>query len=255
MNKKINIKEIEQMLPDFISGKLSENDRKKVRESLEIYPELNAQYLEFKKVMEFVSSVKFEEPSPQYWVNLPSRIHDKIEQRKQSKKPILFEGFAVSWWKIALPAAALVLIFVIYKAFTPQAPDIPRNQKIVSNIDTVKKTQTSEGVTLVEEEKIVKKTGHINSKRQKLVPQITYSEESNSNPKTDELQIFEEELSNGKEVEWAYADGEDSLNDYTITSPLDEVETIYEESEKEYNNLTPSEKSEVLEKLKEINLK
>jgi hypothetical protein len=243
MNKKINIKEIEPMLPNFISGNLSERDSKIVEEALTESPELNDLYLEFKKTFEFVSFVKFDEPPAQYWNTLLPRIHEKIETKKQSKLSFV-PGYV---WKVLLPAAALVLIFIIYKILTPPVPEMTKKQ----NVDTVKTIQTPE--PKVKEPEIKQQITEVKKEKPVKQPRRT----TRKSVPLEERKVQDIDVPQITKVELEYGRNEELASNevlYNITSSVDDVEAIYEESEKEYENLSTAEKTEVLDKLKEIDL-
>ena len=245
MDKNKNIQQIEEMLPDFISGTLNESDRMKVEKALAEYPQLNSIYLDYKKTFEFVSSVKFQEPPAQYWNSLLPRIHEKIDRKKEK----LWYPFRNAW-KIILPIAALVLIFIVYKTIFSPAPEITKKQAI----DSVKTIQPPQEMKVKQPETTEKTITEVKKEEMVKYPKrYVHNEivpiEKQKIEKIDENQITKEETDNGRDEEL-------TSNEiiYNIASSVDDVEAIYEESEKEYNNLSTAEKSEVLDKLKEIDL-
>jgi hypothetical protein len=141
MKKKLNIEEIRLLIPDYVSNSLSENEKKLVEEALSLSPELNEFYKEIKGTFEFVSSVKYQEPAPQYWNSLLTRIHQRIDEK--DAKVYARNPFAVIW-KVAVPVAAVVLIFIIYSIFTSPEPDITDRNKVVISDETKKDTITTQ---------------------------------------------------------------------------------------------------------------
>lgn len=129
MNNKIHIEEIELLLPDYITGLLNEEDKQKVEDALASSSSLKALYTEMKDALDFADSVQAQEPSPQYWNNLLPRIHQKIEEKERRK------SFSYAW-KILLPAAAVILIFIIFRiSFTPK---IEITEKQINKTDNQK---------------------------------------------------------------------------------------------------------------------
>lgn len=127
MNNNINIEEIKLLLPDYITGSLGEEEKQKVEAALGSEPSLKELYTVMKDALDFAGIVQAEEPSPQYWNNLLPRIHQKIDE-KESRK-----SFSHAW-KILLPAAAVILIFIIFRiSFTPK---IEITEKQIDKIDT-----------------------------------------------------------------------------------------------------------------------
>jgi hypothetical protein len=127
MNNKLNIEEIQLLIPDYITGGLSETEKAQVEKVLKESPELNEFYIEMKETLHFVSSVKFPEPAPQYWNTLLPRIHDKIERRQS-------EGFSwdkiAAFWKVLVPVAAIVLIALVYFLVKPSNTQLTEEKKI-----------------------------------------------------------------------------------------------------------------------------
>ena len=112
MNNKLNREDIELMIPDFITGSLNESEMKIVEEALGKSAELTEFYNEMKGVLEIAGGVKFEDPSQAYFNNLLPRIHEKIEARNSKKT--LWDSISIVW-KIAVPVAAVLLIFFVYQ--------------------------------------------------------------------------------------------------------------------------------------------
>lgn len=142
MKKKINLEDIKLLIPDFITGSLSEEESKTVKNAINNSDELRELYVNIKNAFAFTDSVKIVEPSPQYWNNLLPKIHQRIEEREQqslAKNPISYV------WKILVPVAAVLLIFIIYKISYSPTPDISQKeekkfeQENIKAGDTVKK--------------------------------------------------------------------------------------------------------------------
>src|SRR5260221_14107036 len=107
MNNKLNIEELKYLVPDYISGLLSDAEKTLVENALKESDELKNFYEEVKGIFEFVSNVKFEEPPAQYFNNLLPRIHQKIEL--SSAKRFACSNIAAIW-KIIIPAVAVLLV-------------------------------------------------------------------------------------------------------------------------------------------------
>lgn len=143
-NKKINIEEIKLLMPDYVTGTLNEKDRRLVDDALKESAELRDFFNEVSNTLQFVKTVKLEEPLPQYWNNLLPRIHQRIEEREQKK---LF-GFRKSKslaWKIILPVAAVILIFIIYRiAFTPGTQYTSKEKVVKTDTSTIQSPKNKE---------------------------------------------------------------------------------------------------------------
>jgi hypothetical protein len=243
MGGKVNIKEIEKMLPDYISGKLDEGNFQEVEKAISKSSELTARYDELKQIFEFMKTRKLEQPSPQYWNNLLPRIHERIESKKANVLHV--PGYV---WKLLLPAAAVILIFIIYRTLTLPGRQITQERRDLRESIVKDTTATKQEKPQIQaEERSLVKEEKVGQKKRKRV----YSVEMFGLPSKIEDDVPTELV----EVEVAN-DDETVLNmlAFNLSSSADEVEAIYMESEREFNNLSIPEKNEVLSKLKEIDI-
>lgn len=136
IKKKYNIEEIKQLMPDYIMGRLNSDEKDIVEKAMESSPELKSLFDEISGTIGFVNNVKIKEPEKQYWVNLLPRIHERIEHA--DAKQFSWDRL-VSYWKIAVPVAAVILIAIIY--FTvinkQQGPTITEERKELKKTDSL----------------------------------------------------------------------------------------------------------------------
>jgi hypothetical protein len=146
-----NIEKIKLMLPDYAMDKLNPEEKKIVENALQESTELMALYGELSGTFNFVNGVKLEEPSAQYWSTLLPRIHERIETKQ---KRFSVETL-VSYWKIFVPAAAVILIALIYFLVINKQSDKTITKKQIEQIqkDTVKKTDDIKKEVVKEEDK------------------------------------------------------------------------------------------------------
>lgn len=137
-----NTEEIKLLIPDYITGNISDSNRSIVTQALNESEELREVHSELKSSFDVVGSYKFKEPTQQYFINLLPRIHQRIEEREE--KLAVKNPFAI-WWKILVPVAAIILIVIIYKLATNDPgtqltkEDKKENIKQVEKIDSVVK--------------------------------------------------------------------------------------------------------------------
>lgn len=147
MTNKPDIEKIKLLLPDYITGALSEDEAQLVKNAIDASMEVKSLYLDMKNALEFTGAVKYKEPAPQYWNNLLPRIHGKIDEREQkslAKNPLPYI------WKVLVPAAAVILIFIVYRiSFTPSTEMSEKEQKNINN-EKVEKNDVVEQKTPVE---------------------------------------------------------------------------------------------------------
>ncbi len=145
MKNKSNIEEIKLLIPDYVSGSLTEEENVLVKNTIDSSDELKELYFDVKNAFEFADTMKYNEPAPQYWNNLLPKIHEKIEERERKsfvKNPIPYI------WKILVPVAAVVLIFIIYKiSFTPDTEITQNQDRQIQEEKTVVKDTVKEEVS------------------------------------------------------------------------------------------------------------
>lgn len=147
MSKKLNIEELKYLIPDYITGDISESEKAMVETALKESAELCEFYNEMKETFTFVGSVKQEEPSPQYWGSILPRVHERIDA--DAEKKFSWDKIAAIW-KVLVPIAAIVLIAVIYYLVQPSNTQLTKEDKKVIeekkeniNKDTNKQKQES----------------------------------------------------------------------------------------------------------------
>ncbi len=252
MNKKLNIEEVKELLPDYITGSLGSEEAALVQDIIKTNVEIAELYTEMKEALEFVDSVKFEEPVPQYWNNLLPRIHERIEAREDKK---LFKNTIPLLWKILVPVAAIILIAIIYKLSV--SPEIQITQDKTKNIQKEKievpdnKTHT-EQKQIDESENEDKTKDSFNksipvkkSRVQKKEDKIQINDEDNLAKK--ENNIDEQDLNLFKEIRT------EEFND------LSDISEIYtgtqdEELENEIEKLNSADKTALLEDISNSDL-
>lgn len=192
MKNKLNIEEIKLLIPDYVTGSLSDEESSAVKNAIDNSDELKELYFDMKNAFEFTDSVKYEEPSPQYWNNLLPKIHRKIEEREQqslAKNPLSY------LWKILVPVAAVLLIFIVYRISYNPAPEITQKEenkfqqeKIITK-DTVKKEikqlQTEENT-----EPVITKNNTVRRKKTDIKKTIIEQVEINDNEKITKTDIL-----------------------------------------------------------------
>jgi hypothetical protein len=141
-----NIEELKYLIPDFITGEISDADKTRIENALQVSTELRKFHREIKSTLEFAGKVKFEEPSSQYWTNLLPRIHQRIEEAEKKKFSWVK---AASLWKVLVPIAAIILIALVYYMVQPSNTQLTKdeekqNQNVVSDSSKDKNMSTDE---------------------------------------------------------------------------------------------------------------
>jgi len=261
MNNKLNIEEIQFLIPDYITGSLSEHDKQLVENALNESAELKAFYSDMKGALEFVDTVKYEEPSPQYWSNLLPRIHEKIDAR--ANRGFSWEKVA-ALWKVAVPVAAVVLIAVVYLLVKNPSEQQFSDKNVITNSENNTPKENTENkkqeITLPEKtQELANNTNHKSVQETKQVKRISKSKEkvpandiakvNNGKNNADENPVINPDEINDN-------NGLASLNvdETTLFSAAGSETNIDEETQSEINNLNDSEKDKLLEELTKSNL-
>ncbi|NOS83884.1 MAG: hypothetical protein HOP31_01990 [Ignavibacteria bacterium] len=253
MNNKLNIEEIQLMIPDYISGELSEEEKALVEGAMKESAELRQFYSEMKETFNFVGSVKFTEPAPQYWNSLLPRIHEKIESREA-------KGF--SWdkvsaiWKVLVPIAAIILIALVYYIVKPSNTQLTEDKKI----ENIKKDSLKDNSNNPKEEKQVEKKNENNlTNEQGKSPEKQNIIIKRDNVfKNDNIVKDEEKSANNNDIV------KETVKDENLAVDVDIEETSIfatgeaagfdEEIENELKNLNDSEQSQLLDEIINSNL-
>lgn len=262
MKDKSNIEDIKQLIPDYITGSLDESEKFEVEKALQESSDLKSFYSDMKDTFEFVGNVKFEEPSPQYWSTLLPRIHEKIDAR-QSKK--FSWGNIAAFWKIAVPVAAVIVIFMVYRVLISPEKQITNkenkdkleliNKDTSGNIENKKDEQNKQTMEHKDntadnnEEDNDEQGNNQNPIRHIYVnPENENVSEDNNDMKMDENRK-NDDVHTDKDM-LASIDSDDVLSVLSTGTPG----TIDEETEHEINKLNNSEKDELLKELQMSNL-
>jgi|GEM_PF-1242095 len=271
-NNKINIETIKYLVPDYINGLLDSKDKQIVENAINKSDELKVFYKEMKMTFDFAGNVKYNEPSQQYWNNLLPRIHQRIEE-KQEKKAAR-NPFALLW-KILVPVAAIILIFIIYQLATSPGKQIVDKKTYMeekkevrnNNIDTQKTAQQTEE----KKDNIIAPKNNIdnnpdNSGNNVIKTNNNYKNTSRAaktdfenvnneqniadyNNNTNNDNVIKEALDTEDKEELASADIDESS--ITVTGQSAGYD---EEIEKDLNKLNDNEQNNLLEQLSSSNL-
>ena len=264
MENKRKIEELKHLLPDLITGQISDEDKRELESAIENNTELRADYAVLKSTFGIVESVKSVELPPEYWNSLLPRIHQRIEEK---------EAASFSWdkiasiWKVFVPIAAVILIAVIYYLAVPsknELTDKEKNEKII-------KDTSKENIQNKDNEK---------PKKDNKIPEITNDDKNTNdikknieNEKNNMIRkynrtgndIVKDNMRNKDENQESIqpVENNDQLTDVPLESEDIEGTSIFaegeasglgEDIENELSKLDDHEKSSLLEQLENSNL-
>jgi hypothetical protein len=159
MGKEYKIEELLENLPDYINGKMEDEELKKaISSEISGNPGFKNEFDSLKSAFKSLNSFKFSEPPDYYFNNLLPRINGKINVESQS---FIFKKSFTAIWKFALPVTAVILMFIGYKTFFSNN-DIMNNVKndsqIVLNNDFQNKIKNDDSINKIEEDLSSSKT-------------------------------------------------------------------------------------------------
>jgi hypothetical protein len=248
MKRYTNIEELKNLIPDYITGQISDSDKLMLENAMSESAELKELYNEMTGTLAFVNNIKFSEPSPQYFSTLLPRIHERIQQQEENK---------FSWanipavWKMLVPIAAVVVIAVVYYLVKPGEVQVTKDDKKIENIKKDSNNNNNQNnnndnknsqLPQDNKENIVKET-HENEKQNKT--------EHKKHFKPDNIVKHEAPDTN-------HTDNEDLKDDYTTvddeSSPFSNGEGAGFDYENELDDLTDTEQNTLLKQLEKSNL-
>jgi hypothetical protein len=261
---KHNIEEIKLLMPDYVMGRLDPEDMKAVGDAIESSPAIKSLFNEVSGTIGFVKTVKFDEPAPQYWVSLLPKIHERIEELEEKRfswtnvvSYLPAKALAKAGWKFALPAAAVILIAILYFTIFINQPDttITEDKKELINKDTMNEPKKKDEI------------------KKELVKENEKKEQRNDdeqNIKVQKRRVYREfdgQLTKIKEDQMEKKDGLEKKEDITgneeFTSADLEEEMVFsggaaggfdEETEDELNRLSDNEQEKLIKELINSNL-
>jgi hypothetical protein len=134
--------DIKYLLPDFVSNRSNEEENESVREHLEHCSSCRGEVLLLKQTFEVVASSRTSIPSETYWTNFLPRLHDRLSDRKKTKREL-----APLVNKFLLPSAGLV-VTILLLSLTGVVPEpkgsLLAERQLVRQMDTTEFYQLAE---------------------------------------------------------------------------------------------------------------
>lgn len=268
------LEELKFNLPDYISGKIyDDNLNKSIQDELIINPDFRKEADQITETLNFLEKTEFSSPAETYFANLSVRINERAEMIKKIK-PGFFEGlFSRKKYLIPLIPAMILAIFLIvnYSSNNNKIAEINETKKTNSgftekNTDTITinnqnyeikkendlKNYTSD--TELKTSSISENTGtKINKRTKTYKNSVTkYQGNSTSEPnETDDLNKQNENLFSGNISQYftdntdEFSESIDAEDEQDILFDTDSEED--EELEIEFRDLDPQEQQEILE--------
>jgi hypothetical protein len=243
MGKQFKREELLENLPDFINGKIQDEEL-----IIAINLEISADS-DFKKefdllssTLEGINSITFSEPPEFYFNNLLPEINEKIYAESKSSKFI--KKFSTIW-KLALPVSAVLLIFIGYKTFFNNNEiinGINNDTQVVINNDFQNKIKNDDSA-LMPDDKITSTEQENTKEAGDVINEFTKSFYSKSN-------ISEYSSKPGKEENNVTIDLSDNTTDDDVFFSNDDEPNI----EQEFEKLNPDEQNKILNEIKNSKL-
>ncbi len=153
---------LKEIIPFYLNGTLSEDEKKRVEEVLEKNPEMKRELLEFSRIKEVFDNEPFPEPPAYIYRKIEDRI--RAEERSILKRLMaflksLYDSRTVSWGLVGVQA--VFILFLFFRASSPTYRTLstaPSHQGTYINVvfnenireKTLRSLLTRVGATIVE---------------------------------------------------------------------------------------------------------
>ncbi len=109
-NIRLNENQMQELLPDFVFGRLNDSDKMKFENNLQFYPEIQQEIKDVQSVFGKLQSMDIEKPIRDRSRNLSVKVNDKLNKRKSS----IYGGFLNP--KLAMPIIAILIggLMIVY---------------------------------------------------------------------------------------------------------------------------------------------
>lgn len=145
---KLNEKQMQEFLPDYIFGRLNESDNFNFEFNLPYFPEIAKEIKEVQAVFGKLNSMDIEKPIRERSKNLSVKVNEKLNKRKSN----VYSGFLSP--RFAMPIIALLiggLMIVYYGNQNKLAENINSDIQILTDKDIETINNEDEELTLIEE--------------------------------------------------------------------------------------------------------
>jgi len=105
-SKPLTRREMEELLPDFIFGRITENDRIMFESSLPLFPDLQKEIKDVSSVFSAADLMSLDS----VMADASQSISVRVNQRLANKKKSIFPSFRQSFARFAMPIAAIVAV-------------------------------------------------------------------------------------------------------------------------------------------------
>lgn len=259
MKANLNKEDLVHSLPDYISGRIDDqNLLREIESEIINNPEFKIELDELKSTMNFLNSAELESPDEIYFNNLPVKINERLLQEGSYWHKL------GAFWKILIPAISVLIIAVILYNVSTNEPVIVATTENENNItvtaenkDAVAKNeiQTKQN-NLTQVDQNAKDKNELGAENKKVY--ISKNLNRKKNPALTQKDIKQNEP-------YAYippgiekASANMIANNYEtaeIENPDIQEDVLYSEDSDDYNieeefqELTPEQQKEILEDL------
>ncbi len=121
--KEFSRKEMEELLPDYLFGRLSAEESKRFERSLPQYPDLESEIEEVRKIFRLAEKIDFNRLVEKKTKNIEERVLSKLNNRRQ---PLSI--FALKPIQVAVAALGIILLVVSLKFLNKDRINSIKNQ-------------------------------------------------------------------------------------------------------------------------------
>jgi len=244
VNKKFKIEELLENIPDYINGKIKDEELKNaINSEIITNPEFKNEFDSLNSTLKSINNFTFIEPPDYYFNNLLPQINEKINAES---KLFNFKKNFSAIWKIALPVTAVLLIFIVYKTYfknNEYVKNTNNDSQIVLNNDFQEKIRNKDSISK-NEENISSIESEETDENNNIITNVTKSYYSKQEY-TEKNKIINIEENNNVAI------------DISENTPDDDVFFSNEEEpniEQEFDKLNSEEQNKILSEIKNSKL-
>lgn len=242
MARDFKYEELLENLPDYFLNKINDEElRTAISTEIENNPDFKNEFDSISGIMKSIDRLEFTEPPQNYFDTFLPKINERIYKKTESKS--IFKSFS-SFWKYAVPVAAIILFFIGYKTIfvnNEYIDSIKNDSEIVMkdyDYSDIKKTDTSNNI----EEKIASENSRSNTTNTELI------NEDFKNNTTQKGTLKSQKTNNDEQIN-AY------LN-YSENSDLDD-EVFFDDDmnyEQDFEKMSKDDQNDIIQNIKNGNL-
>ncbi len=126
----LNEKQMEEMLPDYLFGKLDANTAEIFKNNLSNFPSIEKEYKAAKEVFQRIEELDINKAFDKKAMNLSVRVNNRLNKKSYKSKKYSFFGYAV-------PIATVITMLIVFFNTNRNTDNVPQPQVAKNSINQV----------------------------------------------------------------------------------------------------------------------